>query len=165
MSRDAPTPPHPASTVRVRPFAPQDWEIVLALADRLTIGIAPWLDPDAVLDAVRGWVRRSIDGMGPDRTVLVAEDENGGCVGFVSIERQVHWAGVVQAYVGEIVVAERAEGAGVGRALLAAVEEWAKQHGCATVALDTGAANERARGFYARLGFAEESIKLVKVLA
>lgn len=150
--------------VRVRPYAPEDRDAVIDLAPRLLIGVAGWLDPPAVLDAVHGWVQAAVDAIGPDQAVLVAEDDRGRRVGFVTVARNTHWAGAPQAYVGELVVAEDAEGSGVGRALLAAVAAWARDHGCATVALDTGAANTRARRFYARAGFVEESIKLVQVL-
>jgi ribosomal protein S18 acetylase RimI-like enzyme len=46
-----------------------------------------------------------------------------------------------------------------------AAEGWARAAGLGLVALDTGAANARARRFYERLGYREESVKLVKELA
>lgn len=150
---------------RIRPFAPADRDAVLGLAPRLTVGIAPWRDPAAFLAAARRWIEGSIAGIGPERAVLVAEDGRGRCLGFVSVARDVHFTGEEQAYVGELAVAEEAEGIGVGRALMAAAEAWSRERGYRLIALDTGAANDRARGFYRRLGYAEESVKLVKVLS
>jgi ribosomal protein S18 acetylase RimI-like enzyme len=112
---------------------------------------------------VRGSIESAIAAAGPDHILLVAESDS-GCAGFVTVERQQHWAGITQAYIGELVVAETAEGSGVGRALLTAAEDWARAHDCTTVALDTGADNLRARGFYQRLGYIEESVRLVKPL-
>ncbi len=151
-------------SVHVRPFEVNDRDAVLDLAPRLTIGIAPWLDADAFLAAARGWITGSIEGIGHDRAVFVAEDGRGNCVGFVSIARTVHFTGTEQAYIGELAVAEDAEGKGVGRALLMSAEAWARKHGMHRVALDTGAANIRARGFYEHFRYAEESVKLVKML-
>jgi GNAT superfamily N-acetyltransferase len=154
----------PKPTVRVRPFMPADRDAVLGLAPRLTIGLAPWRDPDVALPAARKWITETIDAIGPERAVLVAEGSDGGCLGFVTVERDTHWTGEAQAYVPELVVAEVAEGRGVGRALMAGVEAWAKKQGFRVVELDTNVANPRARAFYARVGYAEESVKLVKVL-
>jgi GNAT superfamily N-acetyltransferase len=153
----------PPVPVNVRPFAPSDREAVFQLAGRLLIGVAPWLNPERVLDVVRGSIESAVAAIGPDHTLLVAESD-GGCVGFLTVERQQHWAGITQAYIGELVVAEAVEGSGIGRALLAAAEDWARAHDCTTVALDTGAANLRARGFYQHLGYVEESVRLVKPL-
>lgn len=150
--------------VYIRPFAPGDRDAVIGLAPRLTIGIAPWLDPEAFLAAVHGWIEGSIAEIGPARAVLVAEDNQGRCVGFVSVGRSMHFTGVEQAYIGELAVTEASEGHGIGRALLVAAEAWARAQGYHLIALDTGAANTRARQFYSRLGYAEESVKLVKVL-
>lgn len=150
--------------ITVRPFALPDRETVLELTGRLLIGAAPWLNPETVLTVVRGSVESTIAAIGPDSTLLVAQTTSGRCVGFVTVERQRHWAGMVQAYVGELVVAETAEGSGTGRALLAAAEDWARTHGCTITALDTGATNHHARGFYDHLGYIEESVRLVKPL-
>jgi GNAT superfamily N-acetyltransferase len=49
--------------------------------------------------------------------------------------------------------------------LLAAVEGWAREQGLHLLVLDTGAANERGRRFYARSGFQAESVRLTKVLS
>lgn len=42
---------------------------------------------------------------------------------------------------------------GVGRALLAAVEEWAKESGCASVRLNSGAERENSHAFYKKCGY------------
>lgn len=148
----------------VRPFAPADRDAVLALAPRLTVGIAPWLDPDAVLTAARGWITAALDGIGPGGAVFVATDVEGRPIGFVSVARRAHFTGEERAYIGELVVAEGHEGRGVGRALLTATEEWAREQGLRMMELDTGAANTRAREFYRLLGYGEEGVKLVKLL-
>jgi GNAT superfamily N-acetyltransferase len=141
----------------IRAYEAGDRESVEELTPRLCIGAADWIDPAAMLDAARGWVRESLDA----GTVLVAEDD-GAVVGFVSVKERSHFTGAAEAYVGELVVAEAAEGRGVGRSLMAAVEEWARGRGIARVSLDTGAANEGARAFYAALGYAETDVRLSK---
>jgi GNAT superfamily N-acetyltransferase len=137
---------------------------VLALAKRLAIGLAPWRDPAKMHAAARRWIEDDIAGIGEMGAVLIAEDAAGRLLGFVTIARAVHFTGDIQAYVGELAVAEQAEGRGAGRALMAAAEAWARAHDYGFVALDTGAANTRARAFYAQLGYHEESVKLVKPL-
>ena len=112
----------------------------------------------------RRWIAETIDNIGPGRAILVAEDSTGACLGFVSVERDTHWTGEAQAYVQELVVAEAVEGRGVGSALMDGGEAWAQAQGFRAVELDTGFANTRARAFYARLGYAEGSVKLVKML-
>ncbi len=47
---------------------------------------------------------------------------------------------------------------GIGHALLAGVEEWAKQKGADGVSLQVAAANARGRKFYEDLGFREVSV-------
>src|SRR5688500_14162678 len=99
--------------VHIRPFDANDREAVLDLAPRLTVGIAPWLDADAFLATAHGWIEGSIEAIGRDRAVFVAEDIQGHCRGFVSIGRSVHFTRAEQAYIGELAVAADAEGEGV----------------------------------------------------
>lgn len=143
----------------VRDYRESDRAAVLALAPRLGEGVAALRDPEAVRRAVLGWVEGSIRSGG----VLVAEigDE---VVGFVSASTREHWSGDLDAYIGELVVDRAAEGRGVGRALVAAVENWAVGRGLTRLTLETGAANAPARSFYRRLGFAEEDVRLTRVL-
>jgi GNAT superfamily N-acetyltransferase len=143
----------------VRAYEPRDRDAVEGLAPRLCAGIATWIDATAMLDAIHRWVRESLE----SGTVLVAEDE-GTIVGFASVKERDHFTGVRLAYVGELAVATEAEGRGVGRALMAAVETWARERGLARILLDTGAANTEARAFYARLGFEESEVTLSKAV-
>jgi putative acetyltransferase len=57
-----------------------------------------------------------------------------------------------------------AEGQGVGTALVAACEQWAREQGYTVLMLSTGAANTRAIGLYHRLGFHDEDVTLTKLL-
>lgn len=145
----------------VRPFRPDDLPVLARLArERLVIGIAPWRDPDRWAATAEQWVQGQ---SGARRALLVAE-EGGACAGFVDVSARTHFTGTEEAYVGELVVAESHEGRGAGTALMAAAEGWAREQGLGLIVLDTGTRNERARRFYARLGYAEESVMLAKVL-
>ena len=149
----------------VRPFREGDREEILSLADRLATGIAPWIDDEAFRIAARGWVDGSIEAIGDNATVLVAVDRCGKRLGFASATCRTHFTGIRQAYVGEMVVAREAEGRGVGRQIMRAIEDWALDHDCRQITLETGAGNLRGRAFYDRLGFQEESVTLTRVLA
>ncbi|GAA3133001.1 ribosomal protein S18 acetylase RimI-like enzyme [Kribbella aluminosa] len=150
--------------MKVRRYEDADHAAVLALAPRLAEGVAPWRSPDGVLAAATGWVVEALARSSErGRVVLVAEED--GVVGFVSGEERTHWAGEPELYVGELVVAPQHEGRGVGRALMDAVVDHARQQGLTAITLDTGAANTNARAFYSRLGFAEEDVKLTRTLS
>jgi GNAT superfamily N-acetyltransferase len=141
----------------IRAYEPRDRDAVEDLVPRLCVGIASWIDPDAMLDAVRRWVRESLE----RGTVFVA-DEEGMVLGFASVKARDHFSGARFAYVGELAVAEGSEGRGIGRALMTAVESWARERGLARILLETGAANAGARAFYASIGFEESEVTLSK---
>jgi ribosomal protein S18 acetylase RimI-like enzyme len=148
----------------VRPYRTADRPAAIALATRLEIGVAPWRDPAAVRAAVTQWVGTSLDMAGAhDRAVLVAVTD-GTLVGFVTVSQRRHFTGELDAYVGELVVAEEAQRRGVGRALMRAAETWARERGYRRMTLETGAANQTGRAFYAALGYAEEDVRLTRPL-
>ncbi len=149
----------------IRDFHSGDEADVLALAPRLTEGVAPWRDPDDVRRAVVAWVRESIDrSADSDRALFVAE-QSGAVVGFVSVGEREHFAGEVDGYVGELVVSYDRAGHGVGRLLMGRAEDWARDRGVKHLTLETGAANAQARAFYESLGFAEEDVRLTRRLS
>ena len=149
----------------VRPYRASDRAAVLALAPRLTVGVASWRDPHAVAKAVAGWVRDSLDRADTDDTaVFVAEDGSGRLVGAVSVTERDHFTGDTDGYIGELFVDGEATRQGTGRALVAAAEDWARSRGLNRITLDTGAANLGARRFYAALGYDEEDLRLTRSL-
>jgi GNAT superfamily N-acetyltransferase len=150
--------------VQVRPYQPTDRDAVQALAPRLTEGVAAWRDPERVRAAVAGWVSDAIEQPDSDTSMVLVASDGDEVVGFVSVTEQRHWSGETDAYIGELVVATHAEGHGVGRQLVHAAERWAVARGHRRITLETGAANDAARSFYASLGYADEQVQLTRVL-
>ena len=149
---------------QVRPFQSSDYDAVLALAPRLAEGVAPWRDSTAVLNAVHGWVTGSVAAAGqPGHAVYVAISD-GRLAGFVTVGERTHFTGQVDAYVGELVVTPGQERQGIASQLVAAAESWAARNGFSHLTLDTGAANQPARGLYAALGYQEEDVRLTKAV-
>ncbi|HZC29923.1 MAG TPA: GNAT family N-acetyltransferase [Gaiellaceae bacterium] len=143
----------------IRAYEEADSEGIERLVPRLCIGAAAWIEPAAMLEAAREWVRESIE----QGVVWVAEDE-GAVVGFVTAKERAHFTGAREAYVGELVVAAESERRGIGGALMAAVEGWARERSLTRVSLDTGAANLDARRFYAARGYVESDVRLTKAV-
>ncbi|HEV2376903.1 MAG TPA: GNAT family N-acetyltransferase [Streptosporangiaceae bacterium] len=154
----------PDETIRIRPYHPGDRDQVMALAPRLTEGVARWRDPADVLAAVEDWIRRSIDGAGqPGHAAFVAVIGD-TVAGVITLGERTHFTGQVDAYVGELVVRPEMQRRGVATELMTAAETWAAGRGLAFVTLHTGAANASARAFYAALGFEEEDVGLAKAI-
>jgi ribosomal protein S18 acetylase RimI-like enzyme len=146
--------------ILVRLYTPADREFLLSLSPRLAIGIAPWRKREAMETTMRQFIIASIEEHPTQTGLFVAVNQQGLQLGFASVSHSKNFTGEAQAYLGELAVSENAEGHGVGYALVKACEEWARNQGYTLLVLETGAANERARRFYQRLGFEEESVKL-----
>lgn len=132
---------------------------------RLAEGVAAWRDPQAVRRAVHGWVESSLDTASqPDHAVYIAIT-GGRVAGMVTVREQKHFTGQVDAYIGELAVASSLERRGIATQLVTAAEAWAARRGLAFLTLETGAANQPARAFYAQRGYQEEDVRLTKAIA
>ncbi|MEL6363001.1 MAG: GNAT family N-acetyltransferase [Pseudomonadota bacterium] len=89
-----------------------------------------------------------------DWMFIVAED-HGSLIGYVFClaDKELLDDPREQVHVLDIMVTEDARGEGVGRTLMNAVEEFASDRGITRITLDVLSANERAVGFYKKLGF------------
>jgi GNAT superfamily N-acetyltransferase len=150
--------------IRVRPACGDDRAGILDLSSRLAEGVAPWRDQAEALLAGRRWLEDSLDAARTEvGVVLVVADEE-GIAGVISVRPSTHFTGERDGYIGELVVAHRAARRGIGRALVAAADGWARDQGLRNLTLHTGAFNTGARDFYADLGFTEEEVRLTRAI-
>ena len=91
----------------------------------------------------------------PGHAVLVAEAADGAIAGVVHVYPMYVLVFDRQAEVGAMVVDEAYRGTGIGRALITAAEQVATAAGCTGLHVRANVVRERARGFYASLGFFE----------
>lgn len=89
----------------------------------------------------------------PDAAILVAEAE-GRVVGMCTVQLTISTArGGLSAGIEDVVVDQAWRGRGIGRALLAGAETWARERGAVRLALLADETNLPALDFYDRLGF------------
>ncbi|MEW6681061.1 MAG: aminoglycoside 6'-N-acetyltransferase [bacterium] len=91
------------------------------------------------------------------KTVLVA-DEDGVLKGFIELSIRAYAEGCVTdriTYLEGLYVEEEARGQGIGRALVAAAEDWARSKGCIEFASDAELDNEVSARIHKSLGFEE----------
>jgi len=144
----------------VRLARPEDWPAVAGLLVELGRGVAEGTadDPTHHL-AFAGHIRQI------EHVTLVACDAGGEVLGVIDTEYHQRLGDHrPQARVNDIVVTERARGAGVGRVLLGRAEELARKRGCFRMALVTAAWREDAIAFYEREGWANYGQWFVKPL-
>jgi ribosomal protein S18 acetylase RimI-like enzyme len=97
-------------------------------------------------------------------TVLIAEAADKTSLGFISLKVREDAAGVERAHVADLAVTDNARRMGVGTTLMKAAELWARDLGIGLLSLDAWSTNESALAFYRRLGYAIESVCLIKRL-
>ncbi len=152
--------------LRIRAARAGDLPVLLALASRLAeFPVPPWRTGPQVIEAERATLTRALEAASPDAPLLLAEDAAGQPLGFIYLETQAdYFTARPHAHVSILAVAAAAEGRGVGRALLAAADDWARRRDHPFITLNVFAQNTRARAVYERLGYGPETIRYVKPL-
>jgi PhnO protein len=136
--------------VPVRPATAEDFKAVCAL-------LADLGRPAVTAGSSSGCQRvflEDLDDDGADH--LVAVDDHGRVVGFLSLHyrRRLNHA-TEEAWIPDLIVAERARASGVGRALLAEAERRSRARGCHRLALESGYARKRAHAVYLAAGMTD----------
>jgi GNAT superfamily N-acetyltransferase len=146
--------------VRIRDARAEDWPAVSELLAELG---RPDVRADA--DEPRHGEAFALYLERDDAALLVADDD-GQLVGFVDVEfRQRLNFLTPQAWVPDLVVSERARGNGVGRALLEAAEELARERGCWGMSLESAVWREGSHAFYERVGWRPTGLSFTRPLA
>lgn len=150
--------------LRIRPAVPDDERTLEELAARLAgFPLPAWRTADEIAAADARAMIAAVRAARTDDEVLIAQrgDTPVGCLHMITA---TDFFGRRHAHISVIAVSQEAEGTGVGRALLAHADAWARARALPGVTLNVFAANERARRFYERAGFAPEFLKYAKPL-
>jgi ribosomal protein S18 acetylase RimI-like enzyme len=154
-----PTPP-----ITLRTATPADHDALRAFDARLIAEASlPGATPDDFIRFQRNFTDKALADTNPDSRLIAAVDAAGVVCGYIHLQ-PIHDEVLDRAigYVSIIAVSENAGGLGIGRSLMQAAEDWAREKKYAALTLDGFASNEGARRFYERQGFAEDSVRLRK---
>jgi ribosomal protein S18 acetylase RimI-like enzyme len=136
--------------VRIRDARPEDVDALVGLLAELFS-----IEADFVVDETRQrrGVQLMLDGGGTQRSVRVAEAA-GRVVGMCTAQLLISTAeGGLAAQVEDLVVAAPCRGKGVGRRLMASIEDWACGLGVTRLQLLADRTNTAGVGFYDRIGW------------
>ncbi len=134
----------------------KDLTAVAALATQLGY-------PSTLDQLKRRWERVRSE---PDRAVFVAERAAGAVIGWVDVHGVHGLSADPYAGIGGLVVDDAWRGHGVGRVLMAAAEQWAREQGYPEMRLRSNVTRHAAHAFYARLGYqvTKQSLAFCKTL-
>lgn len=138
--------------VTIREAGPQDLTDVATMCHQL------W--PDASVEEHAANIRPLLEGNPPSHlpnVVLVAEEPDQGCIGFLDVGLRSHADGCDPSrpvgYMEGWYIAPAYRRKGVGARLVAAAEDWARLQGCKEIASDTWIDNAPSQGAHEALGF------------
>ena len=120
-----------------------DEEVIATLAGQLGY-------PSSVCEIRERLVEILEDG---DQAVLVAESAEKEVVGWVHVFKAQRLIVDPFVEIGGLIVGEGQRGSGVGKALLAAAEAWAQDHGVSGMRVRSNVIRAGAHNFYERLGY------------
>lgn len=154
------------TAIVIRPATAHDYPFIYSLSSRLAMVAELPGRSEAELQAFQDrHMEAAFARQGDKSATLVAAMPSGPVLGFIHLEQAPDPVTNVPAgYVSMIAVVPEAEGQGIARKLMAAAEDWARQHKFRCLSLDVFASNDRARRFYDLLGFHADSVKLYKLL-
>lgn len=137
--------------VPIRPLREADLRAVADLAGQLGYAASP-----AELGDRFGPLAQS-----PAHAVLVAETPGGGIAGWIHVGTSLALIHESEAEIHSLVVDERLRGRGIGAALVASAEAWARSRDLRRVRVRCQVKREDAHRFYAREGFTHQKTQHV----
>ena len=153
--------------IHIRTARSEDREAIVAIVPRLrAFGEVPLYAAKQLDDGERVTLERALENMPEGATLLVAELDELGVVGFAYAHSDSdYFTNETHAHLGIIAVAESGEGKGVGRALLDAIETWSAASGHRFLTLNAFENNAHARAFYERAGYAVDTVRYYKKIS
>jgi GNAT superfamily N-acetyltransferase len=133
----------------IRPARPADLDALVRLLHALFS-----LEADFQPDAARQRAGLALLLADAARSAVLVADRGGAVIGMATAQLVVSTAeGGLSATVEDVVIEAAERGAGIGAALLRAVEAWAVSRGATRLQLLADRENVAALGFYARMGW------------
>jgi GNAT superfamily N-acetyltransferase len=152
------------SDIRVRGATADDRTFILELVpELLAFGPPAWRNHQDMIATDTRVIEAALGGRTEGASVFVAEDARRARLGFMHVAPL--WDYYLEqpcGHIWDIVVRPEARGRGVGRTLVAAAEQWARDRGYRLLTLNVFVENRAALRLYEELGFAPESMKCVK---
>ena len=150
----------------IRPATPRDQDAVLALVPRLrAFESSQTLREPEALDAGEQRTLRQFFAEHPAGCLLWVAEDRGAVVGMAYANQATdYFTQEKHGHLGILAVAEHAEGRGIGKALLATVEQWSRDAGFRFLSLNVFADNARALAVYEKAAYRADFVRYVKQL-
>lgn len=155
-----------SDAIRIRPAIADDKDFILSLTPRfVSFDLPKGRRKGETQAAIRADIEHAWDDAPPSDHFFVAEDAAATRIGFLHLQVQRDFfSGARACHVSDLAVAPGHDGRGIGRALLAHAETWARAHRCKLLTLSVFPGNTRARSLYERSGFATDLVRMTKSL-
>ena len=151
----------------VRSANADDDEFIFSLIERFVdFELPKWRRRNVVVEGIRRDLARNLEEPPAGSFLFVAEDDSTGeRVAFLHLQTVTdYFTGHQNCHVSDIAVARKYGGQGIGKALMAYAERFAKEHRYERLQLNVFPGNERARKLYEELGFGVDVLRMVKPL-
>lgn len=151
--------------VAIRKAADLDRPFILELSPQLAeVASLSWHTETMVQKFQDDYITKMLNQVEGPQTTLIAEVD-GSAMGFVHArETNDSISEEVCGTVALLAVAPTAQGRGIGRLLMEAVEDWSREQGYRLLHLEVFANNDKAQAFYQNLGFQPETSVMIKPL-
>ena len=153
-------------SVAIRPATPDDTDFILSLVPRfVSFDLPKGRRKRETMAAIHADIERTLREAPPGDHFFVSEDPSEQCTGFLHLQVQRDFfSGTRACHVSDLAVAPEYEGRGIGRALLAYAETWAKRSRCKLLTLAVFPGNTRAHALYEFNGFTADLLRMAKPL-
>jgi ribosomal protein S18 acetylase RimI-like enzyme len=152
-------------SVVVRRALELDSAAILALVPRLVdFGPPPWRNSAEMTEADLSVIVNALTSSNDDPAIFVAEID-GQVVGFVHVRSvEDYYRRRPHGHVADLVVAQTAEGMGIGKRLLEEAEMWARGQSFDWLSIAVFEENVRALALYEKIGYRKDITRLIKQL-
>ena len=153
------------SGIKIRNALRGDHDFIFALSPHLAeVAKLAWHSDDVIQTMQNDYIGAMLADTSVPFTLLIAED-NETSLGFIHVKaHKDEISEEMCAMVTLLAVSPTGQGKGIGKLLMQAAEQWAKQQGYRLLHLEVFANNDNAQGFYNNLGFKPEMMTMVKTL-